>query len=114
MLWTLLFACSLGSAPDPDPSSPAGTLSQEAAALADQAGRVEALATELESQTDEVRRQVAAGTKTQAEAIAELQALADQIVEAQAEVDRSLAALEAHTRESTGMAEPEPPEDKRR
>ncbi len=113
MLLSLLFACAVGSSPEPVPASPSGQLSQQAAAIADDAAKVESLATELEARTDELRREVAAGTTSQADAIAELQELAARLEAAHAEVDGKIDALEADTREAAGMDAPEPVEKRR-
>jgi len=107
-------SCSVGSDVPPSPASPAGELAADAGAVATKAREVESLALELESRTDQLRRDVAAGTTTQAEAVAELRDIVTRLDTANAELQGMVASIETEARARTGMAAPEPPEKRRR
>jgi len=104
----------VGADVPPSPTSPAGELAAEASKVAEKAREVEALALELESRTDQLRRDVASGATTQADAVVELRDLVSRLDTANAELQGMVATIETDARAATGMAAPEQPEKSRR
>lgn len=94
MLLSLWLACTI----NPDGPATAGSPSAEhaaaARALSERAAEIEALATQLESEIDEGRRRVAAGTSTQEQEIARVRSLMAQIEEKNTALQAELTAWE--------------------
>jgi len=101
-MWFFLLACTL-SEPGPAPTgTPAADALPEVETVAEQAAEIATLANELTALTDESRRQVASGNSTQAEEVAKMQALMDEIEAKNAVLQETVRAIEIGAHEAAG------------
>lgn len=110
-LLALLLGCTVSPGGPATPGSPSAEAAAGAAKIAEQAAAVEALAATLESEVDEGRRRIEAGTSTAPAEIERYRSYVAQIEAADAALQQSVKAWEASLPVAAGAPQPPPPRD---